>query len=144
MKGLNNPPRVIMAFDFGLRNIGLAIGQEITRTAHTFYSVKAENGTPRWMVLDEIVNEWEPQLFVVGDPLNMDGSISKIKEKSDNFARKISSRYSIGYELMDERLSTKEATERLKKSGAEFKESMADKHSLSAQVILEDWFRGSQ
>jgi len=136
-----NRPRVIMSFDFGLKHIGLAIGQEVTRTAHTFYSIKAVDGTPKWQELDPIVDEWKPALFVVGDPLNMDGTISKIKERSDQFAKQISSRYSINYELMDERLSTREATERLKSTGTEFKESSADKHSLSAQIILEDWFR---
>ena len=71
----------------------------------------------------------------------MDGSVSKIKTQSDNFASKISARYEVPFELMDERLSTKEATERLKMKGTEFKESSADKHSLSAQIILEDLFR---
>ena len=138
---MKNSPRVVMAFDFGLRNIGLAIGQEVTRTAHTFYSIKADDGIPRWLELDTIVEDWKPHLFVVGDPLNMDGSISKIKTKSDNFASKISSRYNVPFELMDERLSTREAKDRLKTKGTEFKESAADKHSLSAQIILEDWFR---
>lgn len=134
-------PRVIMSFDFGLKNIGIAIGQEITKTSHTFYSVKADNGYPRWIELDPIVLEWSPALFVVGDPLNMDGTISKIKAYSDNFAQLISKRYAIDYELMDERLTTREALERQKKTGSEFKESTSNKHSLSAQVILEDWFR---
>ena len=130
-----------MAFDFGLRNIGLAIGQEVTRTAHTFYSIKADDGQPRWLDLDAIVKDWKPNLFVVGDPLNMDGSVSKIKTQSDNFASKISARYEVPFELMDERLSTREATDRLKMKGTKFKESYADKHSASAQIILEDWFR---
>ena len=138
---MKDTPRVVMAFDFGLRNIGLAIGQEVTRTAHTFYSIKADDGQPRWLELDTIVKDWKPNLFVVGDPLNMDGSVSKIKIKSDNFASKISSRYDIPFELMDERLSTREATDRLKMKGNKFKESSADKHSVSAQIILEDWFR---
>tara|TARA_B110000196_G_C21102520_1_gene643404 strand:+ start:589 stop:1014 length:426 start_codon:yes stop_codon:yes gene_type:complete len=134
-------PRVVMSFDFGLKNIGIAIGQEVTKTSHTFYSVKANNGYPRWIELDPIVKEWNPGLFVVGDPLNMDGTVSKIKTHSDNFAKLISKRYVIDYELMDERLSTREALERQKKTGIEFKESAANKHSLSAQIILEDWFR---
>ena len=79
-----NPPRVIMSFDFGLKHIGLAIGQEVTRTAHTFYSIKAVDGMPKWQELDPIVHEWRPALFVVGDPLNMDGTISKIKERNLN------------------------------------------------------------
>ena len=58
-----------MAFDFGLKNIGIAIGQEITRTASTFYSLKATEGKPKWAELDRIIIDWKPGLFVVGDPL---------------------------------------------------------------------------
>ena len=110
-------PRVVMAFDFGVKNIGIAIGQEITRTASTFYSITAVDGQPNWIELDKIISEWQPHLFVVGDPLNMDGSVSRIKTRTDSFASKISSRYGVPFELMDERLSTKEATERLKMKG---------------------------
>ena len=58
-----------MAFDFGIKNIGIAIGQEITKTASTFYSITAIDGQPNWSELDKIINEWQPHLFVVGDPL---------------------------------------------------------------------------
>ncbi|HJM59593.1 MAG TPA: Holliday junction resolvase RuvX, partial [SAR86 cluster bacterium] len=68
-----NSPRVVIAFDFGLRNIGVAIGQEVTKSASTFYVIKAKEGEPDWKELDIIIEEWNPNLLVVGDPLNMDG-----------------------------------------------------------------------
>ena len=133
-------PRVIMAFDFGTRNIGIAIGQEITRTASTFYAINANDGQPDWVELDIIINEWNPNLFVVGDPLNMDGTRSKIQESSDKFSTALNKRYDIEIEKTDERLSSREAKERLENIQMGIKDS-TNKHSISAQIILEDWFR---
>lgn len=135
-------PRVIMAFDFGLKNIGIAIGQEITRTASTFYSLKANEGKPRWAELDEIVEDWKPSLFVVGDPLNMDGTRSKIQDLSDRFSDSLNKRYDIEIEKLDERLTSREAKERLESLPIGTKDS-SNKHSISAQIILEDWFRSN-
>ena len=129
-----------MAFDFGTKNIGIAIGQEITKTASTFYSIHANDGLPDWIELDMIVNEWNPNLFVVGDPLNMDGTRSKIQDSSDKFSTALGKRYDINIEKTDERLSSREAKERLENIQMGIKDSR-NKHSISAQIILEDWFR---
>ena len=135
-----NFPKVIMAFDFGMRNIGIAIGQEITKTASTFYSIRADNGLPDWDELDKIIEEWKPDIFVVGDPLNMDGTRSNIQESTDRFSIYINKRYDIKVEKTDERLSSREAKERLEAVPIGVRDSL-NKHSISAQVILEDWFR---
>ena len=129
-----------MAFDFGTKNIGIAIGQEITKTASTFYSIHANDGLPDWVELDMIVKEWNPNLFIVGDPLNMDGTRSKIQDSSDKFSTALNKRYDIGIEKIDERLSSREAKERLENIQMGIKDSR-NKHSISAQIILEDWFR---
>ena len=129
-----------MAFDFGTKNIGIAIGQEITKTASTFYSIHANDGLPDWVELDMIVKEWNPNLFVVGDPLNMDGTRSKIQDSSDKFSTALNKRYDIDIEKTDERLSSREAKERLENIQMGIKDSR-NKHSISAQIILEDWFR---
>ena len=135
-------PRVILAFDFGLKHIGIAIGQDISNTSQTFYSLDAEEGEPDWVQLDNIVKAWNPGLFIVGSPFNMDGSESKMKKKSDLFSSIISKRYKIPIEHMDERLSSREAEKRmLNEEGNYFIDSSSDKHSLSAQIILESWFR---
>ena len=73
---------VVMAFDFGLKNIGIAIGQNITKSASTFYAIKAKEGVPDWIRLDSLIEEWEPNLFVVGDPFNMDGTKSEFQKKN--------------------------------------------------------------
>jgi len=131
-----------MAFDFGTKNIGIAIGQEITKTASTFYSIHANDGIPDWAELDMLVKEWNPNLFVVGDPLNMDGTRSKIQDSSDKFSTALNKRYDIGLERTDERLSSREAKERLENIQMGIKDSR-NKHCISAQIILEDWFRSN-
>lgn len=129
-----------MAFDFGLKHIGIAIGQDVTKTASTFYSISASDGEPDWRQLDKIFKEWKPDIFVVGDPLNMDGSRSKIQDLSDRFSNSLNKRYDIKVEKTDERLSSREAKERLEALQIGTRDS-SNKHSISAQVILEDWFR---
>ena len=131
---------VVMSFDYGLRNIGIAIGQSITKSASTFYAIKAKEGVPDWIKLDSIIEEWEPGLFIVGDPFNMDGTKSEFQKKIAKFSKELKKRYEIELQMMDERLTTKEAKERIQDKPDGIKDS-ANKHSISAQIILEDWFR---
>ena len=137
---MNLNSKIILAFDFGLKHIGVAIGQEITNTAETFFSLKAKNGEPDWRKLDTLIKEWNPKLLVVGNPLNMDGSESEIKKKSDKFSDLINKRYNIPVELMDERLTTREAKDRLKAEEDNSASSGRDTHQIAAQIILENWF----
>jgi len=141
---MNLSSKVIIAFDFGLKHIGVAIGQEITSTAQTFRSLQANNGEPDWNILDILIKEWKPKLFVVGNPLNMDGSDSEMKKKSDKFSHLINKRYNIPVELMDERLTTREAKDRLRSAKENSISVSADTHQISAQIILESWFSESR
>ena len=133
-------PGVVMAFDYGLRNIGIAIGQNITKSASTFYVLKAKEGMPDWVKLDSLIEEWEPGLFIVGDPYNMDGTKSEFQKKIAKFSTELIKRYEIELQMVDERLTTKEAKERIQDRPDGIKDS-ANRHSISAQIILEDWFR---
>ena len=137
---MNSGTKVILAFDFGLKHIGVAIGQEITNTAQTFFSLDAKNGEPDWSQLDPLVKEWNPKLMVVGNPLNIDGSDSEIKKNSDKFSDLINKRYNVPVELMDERLTTREAKARLKSEEGSFISTGKDTHQIAAQIILENWF----
>ena len=139
---MGKKPRVVLAFDFGLKNIGIAIGQEVTGSSETFYSLKAQNGRPNINELDKIINEWNPSIILVGDPLNMDGSVSDMKVKTDQFSSFINKRYSIPIVLVDERLTTREALDRINSKMEYLDKSYKDKHSISAQIIFESWLRG--
>ena len=137
---MNLDTRVILAFDFGLKHIGVAVGQEITNTSQTFFSLVAKNGEPDWNKLDSLIDEWKPKLFVIGNPLNMDGSDSEIKKKSDKFSDLINKRYNIPVELIDERLTSREARDRRQEENYNSISSARDIHQVSAQIILENWF----
>ncbi|HET9678690.1 MAG TPA: Holliday junction resolvase RuvX [Buchnera sp. (in: enterobacteria)] len=129
----------ILAFDFGTKNIGIAIGQKFTYTARPLTSITSQRGIPNWTNLKKIFLEWKPICVVVGLPLNIDGSKQKITYQSEKFARQIKKKFNIEVYLHDERLSTIEAKNLIfKRKGYKFlKKKFID--SQSAAVILESW-----
>ncbi|KGA22336.1 Holliday junction resolvase RuvX [Pectobacterium brasiliense] len=132
--------RTILAFDFGTKSIGVAIGQEITGTARALTSFKAQEGIPDWQKVEKLLSEWQPDLVVVGLPLNMDGTEQPLTARARKFANRLHGRFGIAIELHDERLSTVEARADLFERGG-FK--ALDKGSVdaaSAVIILESWF----
>ncbi|MCY9848091.1 Holliday junction resolvase RuvX [Pectobacterium jejuense] len=132
--------RTILAFDFGTKSIGVAIGQEITGTARALTSFKAQEGIPDWQKVEKLLSEWQPDLVVVGLPLNMDGTEQPLTARARKFANRLHGRFGVAIELHDERLSTVEARAELFERGG-FK--ALDKGSVdatSAVIILESWF----
>ncbi|MBA0168346.1 MULTISPECIES: Holliday junction resolvase RuvX [Pectobacterium] len=132
--------RTILAFDFGTKSIGVAIGQEITGTARPLISFKAQEGIPDWQKVEKLLSEWQPDLIVVGLPLNMDGTEQPLTARARKFANRLHGRFGVAIALHDERLSTVEARADLFERGG-FK--ALDKGSVdaaSAVIILESWF----
>lgn len=126
--------RVVLAFDFGLKHIGVAIGQLVTRTASPLNAVKAIDGrVTTWSPLDEIVCTWRPDRLLVGLPLNMDGSESEMSERARRFGRQLAGRYHLPVDMVDERLTTFEARE----LGAD----RENPHALAARLIAESWLQ---
>lgn len=74
--------RTVLAFDFGTKSIGVAVGQEITGTASPLAALKARDGIPDWNVIEKLYEEWQPQLVVVGLPLNMDGTEQEVTQRA--------------------------------------------------------------
>lgn len=127
-------PRSALAFDFGLRWIGVATGQTLTRTATPLSKLPAKDGVPDWNAIGKLLDTWQPDVVVVGLPLNMDGSDSEICRRAKRFGHRIAGRFSCTVEFQDERLSSREAHERLPPGTAP-----SESHRVAAQVILEDW-----
>ncbi len=69
----------LLAFDFGTKSIGVAIGQRITGTARPLPAIKAQDGTPDWTLIERLLKEWQPDEIIVGLPLNMDGTEQPLK-----------------------------------------------------------------
>lgn len=120
---------LIMGFDFGTRRIGIAVGQRVTSSANSVGHVRARDGKPDWNAMDKLVGEWQPDLFVVGLPLNMDDTMSEVGEAAMKFARRLQGRYNIPFEMMDERLSTFEARQ----------QEPEDIDGAAASLILTSW-----
>ncbi|MBN3082808.1 Holliday junction resolvase RuvX [Pectobacterium polaris] len=136
--------RTILAFDFGTKSIGVAIGQEITGTARALTSFKAQEGIPDWQKVEKLLSEWQPDLVVVGLPLNMDGTEQPLTARARKFANRLHGRFGVAIDLHDERLSTVEARADLFERGG-FK--ALDKGSVdaaSAVIILESWFEAQR
>ncbi|MDN3608969.1 Holliday junction resolvase RuvX [Vibrio ostreicida] len=134
-------PKTIMAFDFGTKSIGSAIGQEITGTASPLKAFKARDGIPNWDDIEKIIKEWQPQLLVVGLPTDLHGqALESITPRAKKFAKRLQGRFGLPVELHDERLSTTEARAELFEFGGFKALSKGNVDCQSAVIILESWF----
>ncbi|VAX77074.1 Putative pre-16S rRNA nuclease [Serratia symbiotica] len=136
--------RTVIAFDFGRKSIGAAIGQELIGTASALTSFKAQTGSPDWQKIAKLLKEWLPDLVVVGLPLNMDGSEQRVTEQARKFANHLHGRLGVQIVLHDERLSTIEARANLFHRSGFSALSKGRVDAASAVVILESWFERQQ
>ena len=128
--------QTLLAFDYGEKHIGIAVGQTLTRSANPLTTVGVDGTTPDWEAITRIVETWQPDALVVGLPLNMDGTEQSITLGARRFGNQLEGRYRLPVHLVDERLTTREARARL---AAEGKWGTED-HPVAAQIILESWF----
>ncbi len=122
-------PETVLAVDFGLRHIGLAVGQTVSRTASPLGVIAAKNGKPDWSALDAAVREWRPERLLVGLPIHMDGSASEMSRRAQRFAGTLKERYGRRVDVIDERLTTI-AAKSLSPDGG---------HAVAAGLIAETW-----
>ncbi|MDA9557483.1 Holliday junction resolvase RuvX [Vibrio sp.] len=133
--------KTIMAFDFGTKSIGTAIGQEITGTASPLKAFKANDGIPNWDEIEKQIKEWQPDLLVVGQPADLHGNALKdITARAKKFANRLHGRFNLPVELHDERLSSTEARAELYAFGGYKALTKGNVDCQSAVVILESWF----
>jgi len=104
--------RTLLGFDFGLKRIGVAVGQEMTGTASALTTVAARDGKPDWDAISRLIHEWQPDAVVVGLPLNMDGSDHELSRRARRFGNQLHGRYNLPAHFIDERLSSLEAEAR--------------------------------
>jgi len=137
-------PRIVLAFDFGRRRIGVACGDTVSRTAAPLAAVPAGAAGPRWEAIQALLREWQPALAVVGLPYNIDGSDSAMTSAAREFAAELGRRAVLQVVLVDERYSSREAAGRLqeaRESGLRRRRVVkADVDAAAACIILERWF----
>ena len=129
-----------LAFDFGTKSIGCAVGQSITGTAQALPAFKAQDGIPNWDAIEKCLKEWKPDVVVVGLPLNMDGTEQELTLRARKFANRLQGRFAVNVQLQDERLTTTEARSEIFDRGGfrALKKGKVD--GISACLILESWF----
>lgn len=135
------PGGYILAFDYGLRRIGVAVGQFTTMTASSL-EVVPNGKEPDWGAIDRIVREWKPSAFVVGLPLGPEGDDTPMSQAAKKFAGRLQGRYSIPFHLQDERLSSQAAQARfvnLRAQGGARRKDVRQLDAAAAQIILENW-----
>jgi len=132
--------RTVMGFDFGTKSIGIAVGQEITGTANSVGAVKARDGIPNWDEIAVHIDDWKPDLLVVGLPLNMDGTNQQVTFQAKKFANRLHNNFKLQVETQDERLTTTDAKARLFEQGGYRNLGKSNVDGMSAVIILESFF----
>jgi len=139
-------PRTVLAFDFGLKRIGIASGDTVTRTAAPLAAVAVGRTGPDWNAIAAAVRALAPELLVVGAPYNADGSDAALTHAARRFAAELEQRYALPVHLVDERFSSVEAGTALKErraSGARRRRvRREDIDSAAAAVILGRFLEG--
>lgn len=138
------PAIVLVALDFGLKRIGIASGDTLTRAAHPRTTIVNGPKGPDWRALDRVLADTRPARIAVGEPYNADGSVSALTEAARRFAAELAQRCRLPVDLVDERWSSHDAEERLRDARASGERrrrvTREDVDAAAAAVILERWF----
>lgn len=140
MPNAQQPTKTLLAFDYGLRHIGVAVGQSLIASSNPAGVVRARDGVPEWSAITKLINEWQPQLLLVGLPLNMDGTDSPMALRARKFSRQLRERYSLSVEMIDERLTSFAAKQarRETQGNTDFGKNTVD--AEAACILLQDYY----
>ena len=146
---LESSPKTLLAFDYGLKQIGIAYGQTLTNSASGLTIIKASDGVPNWEDVEVVLTKWKPDLVLVGLPLNMDNSESELSGRARKFARRLHGRFAIEVLMIDERLTSREAKSMLREQQVSHRtrgtKGNGKSHDLTkidhiaASLILQSW-----
>src|SRR3954468_24899960 len=137
-----DPAASVLGFDFGTRFIGVAVGNRLSG-ARALETVNHHTLEPDWQRIDALVREWRPAQLIVGLPLQMDGSEQAMTHAARGFAAGIGERYHLPVRMVDERLTSIEASHRFaaqRARGTARRKDIAGLDAIAAEIILENWF----
>jgi len=135
--------RTVLAFDFGRRRIGIAVGEDGVGTAGALPALRGDLPGPDWHAITALIERWQPQVLLVGRPVALDGKPTWMTELAAAFARELGQRFRLVVEQVDERLTSREARAELTEQRAQglrrrrLRKSDVDSHA--AQLILRSW-----
>lgn len=130
----------VLAFDFGTRRIGIAIGETMLGQARPLLTLDAEANQVRFAAIEKLIAEWQPALLVVGLPLSPEGERHDMSERCERFARQLEGRFNLPVERVDERFSSVEADSRLAARGQDWRRRKESLDAEAAATILQSYF----
>ncbi len=139
-QGRNPRSGTILAFDFGERRIGVAVGEMQLGVAHPLDTIDAEANQARFARIEALINEWQPVLLLVGLPRALDGSEHAMTALARRFAQRLQGRYGIETRMVDERLTSVEAEQQARDIGLDVRKARSKIDQLAAKLILERYF----
>lgn len=131
-----------LGFDYGARRIGVAVGNALTGTARALEVIANGAQGPDWPRVDALMREWQPQILLVGLPLTMEGEEQKNSAAARAFAARLDEKYKLPTQLVDERLSSREAAHRFaqrRAGGQARRKHAAALDAVAAEIIIEQW-----
>ncbi|HZP12119.1 MAG TPA: Holliday junction resolvase RuvX [Nevskiaceae bacterium] len=141
----NNRHSIYLAFDYGARRIGVAVGDDLTKSARPLATI-ANAQTPDWTAIEREIKAWKPSACIVGLPLDLDGNEQAISQQARAFAKALGDRYAIPVHLSDERFSSRSAMDELRSARASGRMTRrvrsGDRDQQAARLILEQWLAG--
>lgn len=147
LKAINNDKTIqlsfqgsVLGFDFGLKRIGVASGEHMLGIAHPLTTLNAESNEDRFKLIEALIEEWKPSTLVIGLPLSLDGDKHEITALCQKFARRMDGRFGLPIVMIDERLSSSEASQSLKELGISGRKQKPMLDQIAAQLILQSYF----
>ncbi len=134
----------VLAFDFGTRRIGVAVGEPLLCMARGLLTIDAEDNDTRFAAIGKLINEWQPSQLVVGLPLSLDGSEHEMTRRCRRFAHQLEGRFGLNVALVDERLTSIDAESRLAAAGKNWKQRKQTLDAEAAATILQDYFEATK
>lgn len=136
---MNPSAQTLLAFDYGTRRIGVAVGQDLTRTASPLETITVTRSRPDWEAITRLIAEWRPGSLIVGIPYNDDGSEHVLTRAARRFGHQLQGRYQLPVHTVDERLSSHEAERVARAARGTGKRMKQDIDKIAAQFILQTW-----
>lgn len=134
------PAGTVLAFDYGEKRIGVAVGESLLKSAHPLTVIHAHANDERFAAIAALIDEWQPVQLVVGMPGTADGSPHALAARCTRFGNRLHGRFGLPVAFADERLSSADAATRLREAGRDAKSAKAHLDAVAAQVILQTHF----
>ena len=128
-----------MAFDFGAKRIGVAVGDLTIGIAHPLTTINAADNRSRFAAIAALITEWRPAGLVVSVPAHADGSEHEVGRLARRFAQRLEGRFGIATRLVDERLTSQAAETKLREQSIRGKKLKATLDTVAAQEILQTY-----